>query len=173
MYHKPLWHWYKIYWYILGAISIYCNMAIQSVNTQNLLIGYLGKGFLYKTCFDHVRMPFARNDLFDCVKHFVHIGPFNGLSRVLRQATARTDTDLVFIGPEERNPVKYESYTRIFFQAIAFKNAVNKISAILFMRQSVHLSRPSAGPRLNIKTVLSTYGDFHVKDKTAVRTSYL
>ena len=29
------------------------------------------------------------------------------------------------------------------------------------------------GPRLNIKTVLFTYGDFHVKDKTAVRTSYL
>ena len=29
------------------------------------------------------------------------------------------------------------------------------------------------GPHLNIKTVLSTYGDFHVKDKTAVRTSYL
>ena len=29
------------------------------------------------------------------------------------------------------------------------------------------------GSRLNIKTVLSTYGDFHVKDKTAVRTSYL
>ena len=31
----------------------------------------------------------------------------------------------------------------------------------------------SSGPRLNIKTVLSRYGDFHVKDKTAVRTSYL
>ena len=30
-----------------------------------------------------------------------------------------------------------------------------------------------SGPRLNIKTVLSTYGDFHVNDKTAVRTSYL
>ena len=29
------------------------------------------------------------------------------------------------------------------------------------------------GPSLNIKTVLSRYGDFHVKDKTAVRTSYL
>ena len=29
------------------------------------------------------------------------------------------------------------------------------------------------GPRLNIKTVLSAYGVFHVKDKTAVRTSYL
>ena len=39
-----------------------------------------------------------------------------------------------------------------------------------------HYPGPAAkkpGPRLNIKTVLSTYGDFHVKDKTAVRTSYL
>ena len=32
--------------------------------------------------------------------------------------------------------------------------------------------KPS-GPRLNIKTVLSRYGDSYVKDKTAVRTSYL
>ena len=31
----------------------------------------------------------------------------------------------------------------------------------------------TSGPRLNIKTVLSAYGNFHVKDKTAVRTSYL
>ena len=36
-----------------------------------------------------------------------------------------------------------------------------------------HPEIPTSGPRLNIKTVLSTYGDFHVKDKTAVRTSYL
>ena len=37
-----------------------------------------------------------------------------------------------------------------------------------------YLSMPRVpGPRLNIKTVLSTYGDFHVKDKTVVRTSYL
>ena len=35
------------------------------------------------------------------------------------------------------------------------------------------LQVPASGSRLNIKTVLSTYGDFHVKDKTAVRTSYL
>ena len=35
------------------------------------------------------------------------------------------------------------------------------------------LSTSESGPRLNIKTVLSTDGDFHVKDKTAVRTSYL
>ena len=34
-------------------------------------------------------------------------------------------------------------------------------------------TRSVPGPCLNIKTVLSTYGDFHVKDKTAVRTSYL
>ena len=35
------------------------------------------------------------------------------------------------------------------------------------------IQKKTPGPRLNIKTVLSTYGDFHVKDKTAVRTSYL
>ena len=34
-------------------------------------------------------------------------------------------------------------------------------------------SASETGSRLNIKTVLSTYGDFHVKDKTAVRTTYL
>ena len=31
----------------------------------------------------------------------------------------------------------------------------------------------TSGPRLNIKTVFPSYGDSHVKDKTAVRTSYL
>ena len=31
----------------------------------------------------------------------------------------------------------------------------------------------ASGPRLNIKTVLSRYGDSYVKDKTAIRTSYL
>ena len=41
---------------------------------------------------------------------------------------------------------------------------------VVAYRLSLHRS---SGPRLNIKTVLSTYGDFHVKDKTAVRTSYL
>ena len=38
---------------------------------------------------------------------------------------------------------------------------------------ATHITWNIQGPRLNIKTVLSTYGDFHVKDKTAVRTSYL
>ena len=36
-----------------------------------------------------------------------------------------------------------------------------------------HDSGTESGPRLNIKTVLSKYGYFHVKDKTAGRTSYL
>ena len=35
------------------------------------------------------------------------------------------------------------------------------------------LANKEPGPHLNIKTVLSKYGDFHVKDKTAIRTSYL
>ena len=39
--------------------------------------------------------------------------------------------------------------------------------------ESVRCWERRTGSRLNIKTVLSTYGDFHVKDKTAVRTSYL
>ena len=39
------------------------------------------------------------------------------------------------------------------------------------IQQDNSLQEP--GPRLNIKTILSTYGDFHVKDKTAIRTSYL
>ena len=42
----------------------------------------------------------------------------------------------------------------------------------ILWRNSVPLLKEPRG-RLNIKTVLSTYGDFHVKDKTAVRTSYL
>ena len=41
------------------------------------------------------------------------------------------------------------------------------------MLNGKHIVEWSPGPRLNIKTVLSTYGVFHVKDKTAVRTSYL
>ena len=37
-----------------------------------------------------------------------------------------------------------------------------------------HHNNPlTPGPRLNIKTVFPGYGDSHVKDKTAVRTSYL
>ena len=44
---------------------------------------------------------------------------------------------------------------------------------VLTEAADVLLSHWTSGPRLNIKTVLSTYGDFHVKDKTAVRTSYL
>ena len=44
---------------------------------------------------------------------------------------------------------------------------------LLSVAQWRHMLDKDPGPRLNIKTVLSTYGDFHVKDKTAVRTSYL
>ena len=47
-------------------------------------------------------------------------------------------------------------------------NEINKYTATILAA-----IKKASGPRLNIKTVLSTYGDFHVKDKTAVRTSYL
>ena len=49
------------------------------------------------------------------------------------------------------------------------KKWTDDISRFVFMRDQFWPS----GPHLNIKTVLSTYGDFHVKDKTAARTSYL
>ena len=69
---------------------------------------------------------------------------------------------------------------------IVFNNIADKfynilmpsIYCALFYRfamvvSDMDISMVSPGPRLNIKTVLSTYGDFHFKDKTAVRTSYL
>ena len=62
-------------------------------------------------------------------------------------------------------------YTRVFGLYVW-----SWVSAIMLLRKTLiclvcYLL--DSGPRLNIKTVLSTYGDFHVKDKTAVRTSYL
>ena len=46
---------------------------------------------------------------------------------------------------------------------------------ITYSIQRLQMTRPHKrpGPRLNIKTVFPRYGDSHVKDKTAVRTSYL
>ena len=63
---------------------------------------------------------------------------------------------------------------------LSWKRKVIQIK-ILFARYQIQSSTPTPkivrhvqpGPHLNIKTVLSTYGDFHVKDKTAARTSYL
>ena len=52
----------------------------------------------------------------------------------------------------------------------AMRTVWSGISTVAFL-SGQYGAKP--GPRLNIKTVLSTYGDFHVKDKTAVRTSYL
>ena len=46
-------------------------------------------------------------------------------------------------------------------------------SLMFLITGNFKMHHQDAGPRLNIKTVLSMYGDFHVKDKTAVRTSYL
>ena len=46
------------------------------------------------------------------------------------------------------------------------RHAMEMLSALLVLCE-----KNPPGPRLNIKTVLSTYGDF--QDKTAVRTSYL
>ena len=49
-----------------------------------------------------------------------------------------------------------------------YGNHYNSMDIVIYDEES-----ELPGPRFNTKTVLSTYGDFHVKDKTAVRTSYL
>ena len=53
------------------------------------------------------------------------------------------------------------------------RNVLGSSMGVLWYSPETNLVGSAPGPRLNIKTVLSTYGDFHFKDKTAVRTSYL
>ena len=67
-----------------------------------------------------------------------------------------------------QNNQTVQSKTLFISQGMKIINSVVNIVVI-----KLCLFFPQTGPRLNIKTVLSTYGDFHVKDKTAVRTSYL
>ena len=65
------------------------------------------------------------------------------------------------------------NYTRLkTTSVIAYYLSIHE-SHICDVPHIVRIFPETGGPRLNIKTVLSTYGDFHVKDKTAVRTSYL
>ena len=63
--------------------------------------------------------------------------------------------------------------TLITYQAIIIMLELCASSYLIAWVDIMFSASKEPGPRLNIKTVLSTYGDFHVKDKTAVRTSYL
>ena len=72
-------------------------------------------------------------------------------------------TMLITVTSHERHGVSNHPWFNSFFNNLF--NLTRKASNVRTIT--------SPGPRLNIKTVLSTYGDFHVKDKTAVRTSYL
>ena len=71
----------------------------------------------------------------------------------------------------------YFAYNVIFHVCFGYNilmtNLDNRRTAVAHQTMDGPLDSLGPGPRLNIKTVLSTYGDFHVKDKTAVRTSYL
>ena len=57
--------------------------------------------------------------------------------------------------------------------ALLLYHALTTMNQYTTIKSGILCTGEKPGPRLNIKTVLSTYGDFHVKDKTAVRTSYL
>ena len=56
--------------------------------------------------------------------------------------------------------------------AVAAQHSPEALEAVV-VTYSISRIQQAPEPRLNIKTVLSTYGDFHVKDKTAAMTSYL
>ena len=77
------------------------------------------------------------------------------------------------IKANEREVMKALYYWSLM-QEIPAENASNA-ECVSKLWRHLHIYRHMyrAGPHLNIKTVLSTYDDFHVKDKTAVRTSYL
>ena len=134
-----------------------------------------------------------------CVSDLTSIGSDNGLSPGRRQAIIRTNAGILLIRPLGTNFSEFLVEILIF----SFKKMRLKVSSAkrrpfclglneltmnypesVVWRSILPLLSPgplytmqtdtlSSGPRLNIKTVLSTYGDFHVKDKTAVRTSYL
>ena len=90
----------------------------------------------------------------------------------------------LFVGLQQYNLLKFEVWVnknddcldmwRPIRQAYKLKHSLMYVLVQeygIFRKRLLQHLEP--GPRLNIKTVLSTYGDFHVKDKTAVRTSYL
>ena len=123
-----------------------------------------------------------------CVSKLTPIGSYNGLSPGRRQAIIWTNDEILIIRTLGTNFNEILSEIHSFsFKKMHLKMASAiwrlfrlglyelKVSIIGWRSRIVSSlglgGRP--GPRLNIKTVLSTYGDFHVKDKTAVRTSYL
>ena len=132
-----------------------------------------------------------------CVGKLTIISSDNGLAPGRRQAIIWTNAGILSIGPLGTNfsEILIEIYL-FSFKKMHLKLSSRKwrpsclglnVSNIVGVNivsgnkggprhQSVSIflwSGNKPGPRLNIKTVLSTYGDFHVKDKTAVRTSYL
>ena len=69
----------------------------------------------------------------------------------------------------ETGPWSYECINGV---SIPFCEVSKIVSKFVYsrIRTSYEKFKLKPGPRLNIKTVLSTYGDFHVKDKTVVRS---
>ena len=118
-----------------------------------------------------------------CIGNLTIIGLDNGLSPGRRQAIIWTNAGILLIR-QTRNKLQWnvDQNSNIFIHENAFESVLCEMASILSRPQCVNgLLSPDrhnamsslTGPRLNIKTVLSMYGDFHVKDKTAVRTSYL
>ena len=54
-----------------------------------------------------------------------------------------------------------------------YVNSAEAAAGIFWKKLGHHHGNWCPGPRLNINTIFSRYGDSHVKDKTVARPSYL
>ena len=110
-----------------------------------------------------------------CVGTNTNIGSDNGLSPGRRQAIIWTNAGILLIGQLGTN----FSVFLIEIHTFSFMKLHLKISSAKWRPfcpggdELRNMRLKSPGPRLNIKDRLSRYGDSHVKDKTAGRTSYL
>ena len=110
---------------------------------------------------------------------FIHKGPIRNIPALVQIMAWRRPCDKPLSEPMVVNLPTHICVTRPQWvkQPLPLCISVTRMASSSLNNVSNELlhcdSKPQPGPRLNIKTVLSTYGDFHVKDKTAVRTSYL
>ena len=102
-------------------------------------------------------------------KEFIHSIADVETARIADQVASARFISVLSDGSTDNSITEQEAvYVRYVYNGQVYTRLANIVAL-----SSASADGIEAGPRLNIKTVLSTYGDFHVKDKTAARTSYL
>ena len=146
----------------------YCVLLYQGCRDWGLVLnqvchGGLGDGVLYQDC--RYRVTALYQDCHDWIT--VLYQDCNGRTTVLYQGFVAGLLCCIRVLWLDYSAVSgFCGWTTLLYQGF--------VAGLLCCIRVLWLDYSAvSGPRLNIKTVLSTYGDFHVKDKTAVRTSYL